>query len=53
MSNDILTDRGWNPEDSPIEFDRNRDDSQIVLIKEDMEIYIKYFNKEGYALVKE
>ncbi|NBQ63987.1 MAG: hypothetical protein EBT95_00220 [Verrucomicrobia bacterium] len=40
----IMSDRGWTPEQSPIEFDRNRDDSQIVLIKEDLEDMLTYFS---------
>lgn len=40
----IMADRGWSPEQNPIEFDRDRDDSQIVLIKEDLEEMLTYFH---------
>jgi hypothetical protein len=39
----IMYDRHWSPEQNPIEFDRDRDDSQIVLIKEDLEEMLTYF----------
>jgi hypothetical protein len=40
----IMADRGWSPEQNPIEFERDRDDSQIVLIREDLEEMLTYFN---------
>lgn len=40
----IMSDRGWSPEQNPIEFERDRDDSQIVLIYEDLQDMLTYFN---------
>lgn len=51
ISEKMMRDRGWIPANNPIEFDRNIEDSQIVLIKEDIEETIKYLNKEGYVLM--
>lgn len=43
-SEKIMRDRGWTPEESPLEFDRKLKDSQIVLIKEDLEEMLTYFH---------
>jgi hypothetical protein len=52
ISEAIMLDRGWSPKDNPIDFDRNRDDSQIVLIQEDFDTYIKYLHKWGYSVIE-
>jgi hypothetical protein len=52
ISEAILVDENWSPKENPIEFDRNRDDSQIVFIQEDLEKYTKYLYKWGYSVVK-
>ena len=52
ISEAIMLDRDWSPKDNPIEFDRDRDDSQIVLIQEDFDICIKYLYKFGYSVIE-
>ena len=52
ISEAIMLDRDWSPKDNPIEFDRDRDDSQIVLIQEDFDTYIKYLHKWGYSVIE-
>lgn len=42
----IMLDRGWNPEESPLEWDRKSKDSQYVLIKEDLEEVLTYFESD-------
>lgn len=42
----IMLDRGWTPEESPLEWDKKSKDSQFVLIKEDLEEVLTYFESE-------
>lgn len=52
ISEAMLIDDNWSPKDNPIEFDRDRDDSQIVFIQEDLEKYTKYLYKFGYSVIE-
>lgn len=52
ISEAILVDENWSPKENPIEFDRDRNDSQIFLIQEDLEKYTKYLYKWGYSVIE-
>lgn len=49
----IMRDRGWTPEESPLEWDKKSEDSQYVLIKEDLEEMLTYFESEELVCPEE
>ncbi len=49
----IMADRGWKKKDNPLEFELDREDSQIVLIKEDIVDILSYLDREGYTLYRD
>ena len=42
---ELMTLNGWNIDDNPIEFDKNRDDSQISLFQEEVVQILKVIEK--------